>query len=103
MKVSNINTSFYPPRTIVKPKQKTTFYNSSQQNEYNIPYTLANISFKRGQKNTKNIDVKSETKKLLKQFDDILASDMDLEDLLRLYEMQVVAQMQQKKNRGVDG
>ena len=99
MKVSNINTSFYPPRTIVKPKQKTTFYNSSQQNEYNIPYTLANISFKRGQKNTKNIDVQSETQKLLKQFDDILASDMDLEDLLRLYEMQVLAQMQQKKNR----
>ena len=47
----------------------------------------------------KTIDTEQETKKLLKQFDEILASDMSLEELIHLYERKITSQLIQKKQR----
>ena len=97
MKINYIQTGFYTPK--FNRLQNITNKNDSDsdlQRPAEYPYGYSYISFKA---KTKKIDPENETKKLLKQFDSILESDMDIEELIRLYERQLIAQMEQKKRR----
>lgn len=47
----------------------------------------------------KNVDTELETKKLLKQLDEIIASDMSPEELMQMYERKVMSQLLQKKQK----
>ena len=47
----------------------------------------------------KNVDTELETKKLLKQLDEIIASDMSPEELMQMYERKVMSKLLQKKQK----
>lgn len=99
MRISNIT----PQISTQNYKRKTTATNThvsnSQTNIERFGY-VPSVSFKAMHNiKQKSIDTELETKKLLKQFDDILASDMSLEELIHLYERKVTEQLLQKKQR----
>lgn len=96
MRINNITTRIYTTgNTSLKrsePVKKT--HGGEEQTQAAVPYGYSYISFKK-----KKIDTAAETQKLLKQFDDLLESDLDIEQLLRLYERQIMTQMQAKDRR----
>ena len=96
MKINNITTGFYSPK--FKNLKNNTENNTEVTHGRHIEYLPAYsyISFKA---KNKKINPENETQKLLKQFDSILASDMDIDGLIRLYERQLFAQMEQKKKK----
>lgn len=85
----------YNPKTD-KLQKTNNNTDSSTQTAPIYPLNAAYISFKA---KNKKIDPETETKKLLKQFDAILESDMDTEALMRLYERQIMSQMEQKRRK----
>ena len=85
----------YNPKTDKLQKTNNNTYSSTQTAPI-YPLNAAYISFKA---KNKKIDPETETKKLLKQFDAILESDMDTEALMRLYERQIMSQMEQKRRK----
>ncbi len=96
MKINNITTGFYSPKfkNLKNNTENNTEVTHSRHIEYLPAYSY--ISFKA---KNKKINPENETQKLLKQFDSILASDMDIDGLIRLYERQLFAQMEQKKKK----
>ena len=102
MRISNIT----PQISTQNYKRKTTATNTHvsnpQKNIERFGY-VPSVSFKAMHNiKQKTIDTELETKKLLKQFDDILASDMSLEELIHLYERKVIAS-KKAKGRGFTG
>ena len=101
MQISGITIKTYTPLSYaakIKPFRQTE-YSDVQARKiqgYYHPY----ISFAgKADVNKKNVNPEDSTKKLLKLFDDLLASDIDVLDLMQLYESHIMNQMMQKQQR----
>ncbi len=102
MQINRITSGIYQPKQNINNNSGKTAqsYTEKDFTPVKYPYGASYVSFKAGaNKAPKKVDVNIETQKLLKQFDEILASDLEPEDFLRLYERQVLSQMIQKKNK----
>ena len=103
MQINRIKPDIYTTRPNNHYKKNSNRQSAAMTVGYSTakyPFDFTHISFKANNNiKFRKINEQAETKKLLKQFDEILASDMDIEELLRMYERQVVAQMQQKQQR----
>ena len=102
MQINRITSGIYQPKQNINNNSGKTAQSYTEKDFTSVkyPYGASYVSFKAGaNKAPKKVDVNIETQKLLKQFDEILASDLEPEDFLRLYERQVLSQMIQKKNK----
>ena len=100
MQIKGITSRLYTPLPCADRKTRQTQPETSYVNNEKLAGYYPYISFAGSSKgNKKNINPEEAAKKLLKGFDEILASDYDLFYLMRLYEVNIITQMTQSKKK----
>lgn len=100
MKITNNKTQIYKSNNYIQTKNTSNNQSLKAATVEKKAVRVPVVSFKaiNGIKE-KKIDTEAEKNRLLKQFNEILASDMSIEDLLHLYERQVVSQFAQRAQK----
>ena len=100
MKITNNKTQIYKSNNYIQSQNTSKKQNPKTMTAEKKAMPVPVVSFKaiNGIKE-KTIDTEAEKNRLLKQFNEILTTDMSIEDLLHLYERQVVSQFAQRAQK----